>query len=60
MPKVTIPLHRNMVSAKGIKFKINSLSYEMLGQVFDNDYGVICSFKLLDCLDLEYDSEKWD
>ena len=42
------------------EFNINSVSYEMLGPVFDNDYGVIFSFKLLDCLDLEYDSEKWD
>ena len=41
-------------------FNINTVSYEMLGPVFDNDYGVMFSFKLLDCLDLEYDSEKWD
>jgi hypothetical protein len=42
------------------EFNINSVSYETLGPVFDNDYGVMFSFKLLDCLDLEYDSEKWD
>jgi len=41
-------------------FNINSVSYEMLGPELDNDYGVMISFKLLDCLDLEYDSEKWD
>ena len=41
-------------------FKNNSVSYETLGPVFDNDYGVMFSFKLLDCLDLEYNSEKWD
>ena len=41
-------------------FNINSVSYDTLGPVFDNDYGVMFSFKLLDCLDLEYDSEKWD
>ena len=41
-------------------FNINSVSYEMLGPVFDNDFGVMFSFKLLDCLDLEYDTEKWD
>ena len=41
-------------------FNINSVSYETLGPVFDNDYGVMFSFKLLDCLDLEYNSEKWD
>ena len=41
-------------------FNINSVSYEMLGPVFDNDYGVIYSFKLQDCLDLEFDPEKWE
>ena len=40
-------------------FNINSVSYEMLGPVFDNDFGMIYSFKLLDCLDLEYDVSKW-
>ena len=41
-------------------FYINSVSYEMLGPVFDNDYGLMYSFKLIDDLDLEYDSSKWD
>jgi hypothetical protein len=40
-------------------FSINSVIYEMIGPVFDNDYGVMFSFKLLDCLDLKYDPEKW-
>jgi len=40
-------------------FNINSVSYEMLGPVFDNDYGMMYSFKLQDGLDLEYDPEKW-
>ena len=40
-------------------FNINSVSYEMLGPVFDNDYGVMFSFKLQDCIDLAYDSSKW-
>jgi len=40
-------------------FNVNSVSYEMLGPVFDNDFGVIFSFKLLDCLDLEYFPSKW-
>ena len=30
-------------------FSINSVSYEMLGPVFDNDYGMMYSFKLQDC-----------
>jgi len=41
-------------------FNINSVSYEMLGPVFDNDFGVMFSFKLKDCLDLEYDPTKWE
>jgi hypothetical protein len=41
-------------------FSVNSVSYETLGPVFDNDYGAMFSFKLEDCLDLEFDPEKWD
>jgi hypothetical protein len=41
-------------------FSINSVSYELLGPVFDNDYGVMYSFKLQDCLDLEYDPSRWE
>jgi hypothetical protein len=41
-------------------FNVNSASYEMLGPVFDNDYGVIFSFKLQDCLDLQFDPSKWE
>jgi hypothetical protein len=40
-------------------FNINSVSYEMLGPVFDNDYGLMFSFKIQDSLDLEYDSHDW-
>ena len=38
-------------------FNINSVSYEMLGPVFDNDYGFVFSFKILDSIQsipLEY------
>ena len=41
-------------------FKINSVSYEMLGPVFDNDFGIMYSFKFRDCLDLEYNPSKWE
>jgi len=41
-------------------FNINSVSYEMLGPVFDNDYGVMYAFKLQDCLDLELNPSKWE
>ena len=40
-------------------FNINSVSYEMLGPVFDNDYGLMFSFKIQDCHELEYNSQKW-
>ena len=40
-------------------FNINSVSYEILGPVFDNDFGVMFSFKLQDCLDLEYNPSIW-
>jgi len=40
-------------------FNVNSVSYEMLGPVFDNDYGIMYAFKLQDCLDLEYDPHRW-
>ncbi|MDP1621729.1 MAG: hypothetical protein Q8M08_05240 [Bacteroidales bacterium] len=39
-------------------FNINSVSYEILGPVFDNDYGVMFSFRIQDCLDLEYCPEQ--
>ena len=41
-------------------FNINSVSYEMLGPVFDNDFGMMVSFKLLDCIGLEFDSSNWN
>jgi len=40
-------------------FNVNSVSYEMLGPVFDNDYGIMYSFKLLDCLDISFDCTIW-
>ena len=41
-------------------FNINSVSYEMLGPVFDNDYGLMYSFRLQDCLDLDYNPSQWE
>jgi len=40
-------------------FNINSVSFEMLGPVFDNDYGLLYSFKTQHFVNLEYDSFKW-
>jgi hypothetical protein len=42
------------------EFSINTVSYEMLGPVFDNDYGMMYSFQLLDALDLKYDPSRWE
>jgi hypothetical protein len=41
-------------------FSINTVSYEMLGPVFDNDYGMTYLFQLLDTLDLKYDPSRWE
>lgn len=40
-------------------FNINSVSYETLGPVFDNDFGLMYTFKLIDCICLEYNSMIW-
>ena len=40
-------------------FNINSVSYEMLGPVFDNDFGLLFSFKLESLLDFEYNPMNW-
>ena len=40
-------------------FNINSVSYETLGPVFDNDFGFMYSFKLQECLDMEYNPSCW-
>ncbi|MEI6886429.1 MAG: hypothetical protein WCO02_18210 [Bacteroidota bacterium] len=41
-------------------FNINSVSYEILGPVFDNDFGVLYTFNLIDCLSLENNSAIWN
>lgn len=40
-------------------FSINSVSYEMQGPVFDNDFGMIFSFKLKDWFELGFDPTIW-
>jgi hypothetical protein len=40
-------------------FDVNSVNYEMLGPLFDNDFGMMFSFKIQDCLDLGYNLEIW-
>ena len=53
-------LECEMLAVKAIPgFNVNSVNFETLGPVFDNDFGVLFSFKIQDCLDLEYYPEKW-
>ena len=50
----------NLLPLRAISgFNINSVSYERLGPVFDNDYGLMSSFNLPDIFVLELDSSKW-
>ena len=41
-------------------FNINSVTHEILGPVFDNDFGLIYSFKIKELIDLNYDKIKWE
>ncbi len=41
-------------------FNINSVSYEMLGPVFDNDFGMMYSFKFQCDLELDFCPSKWE
>ena len=40
-------------------FNISSVSYEMLGPVFNNDYGLMYSFKLIHSMDTDFLASKW-
>jgi len=40
-------------------FDVNNVTYEMLGPVFDNGYGVLYSLKILDIIDLGINPSKW-
>jgi len=40
-------------------FNINTVSYEMLGPVFDNDYGFMFSFKFTDFIDTDSSLSSW-
>jgi len=41
-------------------FNVNTVSHEMLGPVFDNDYGVMFSFIVKDWIDIGYNVSKWE
>lgn len=40
-------------------FNIKTVTYEMLGPVFDNDYGIIFSFKLIDMKSFTFTPLVW-
>ena len=40
-------------------FNINSVSYEMLGPVFDNDFGLLYSFKFEYVSDFDFNPLRW-
>jgi hypothetical protein len=40
-------------------FDVNSVSFEVLGPVFDNDYGVNFAFTIKSCRNLQYDQKYW-
>ena len=40
-------------------FNINTVTYEILGPIFDNDYGIMFSLKLIETQSHEYDSSVW-
>jgi hypothetical protein len=53
-------LNCELLTMKAIPgFNLNSVNYETLGPVFDNDFGLLFSFRIQDSLDLEYNQEKW-
>ena len=53
-------LRCELLAVKAIPgFNVNSVNFETLGPVFDNDFGLLFSFKIQVCLDLEYKQEQW-
>ena len=39
---------------------LNAIHIEEIGPVLDNFYGVLCDFKILSPVDLEYNEDKWN
>jgi hypothetical protein len=49
-----------LLSEKAIPgFDVNSVSFEVIGPVFDNDFGLLFSFKLMKVVDLEFNNDSW-
>jgi hypothetical protein len=41
-------------------FDVNFVNFEVIGPVFDNNFGVIFSFKILNFINLEYNTSVWE
>jgi hypothetical protein len=41
-------------------FDVNLVNFEAVGPVFDNDYGMIFSFKMQDFLNISHDLDLWN
>jgi len=41
-------------------FDVNTVTFEIIGPVFDNDYGIIFTHRLLGFLNLSMNHSKWD
>jgi len=40
-------------------FDLNKVGFEVVGPVFDNDFGFLYSFKVIDLVIINYDTAKW-
>jgi hypothetical protein len=41
-------------------FDINSVAFDVIGPVFDNDYGILYFYMVHDLIDIEYDKSRWE
>ena len=50
-----------LLSEKAIPgFDVNNVTFEVIGPVFDNDYGVLFAFRIENAGYLDYDKSLWD
>jgi len=40
-------------------FDVNTVSFEVIGPVFENDFGILYSYKIKNCIDFEYNATIW-
>ena len=49
-----------LIAEKAITgFDINTVSFEVIGPVFDNDFGILYSYKIINVIDFEYNPTEW-